>query len=188
MNADAQTYLELENPAERVILDLCARVSDVKTAQMPVGIDGCGIPVYAVPLRNAALSFLRLATLHGLSAEDAAALGIVRDAMMAFPEYVSGTGEFDATLMDAAAGSIACKAGAEGIHGVAALEAGIGIALKVLDGTKRAVAPASSALLDHLQLLTPATLTQLRPFLQPQLTNRAGRMVGEIRAQRAMLE
>src|SRR5581483_11997182 len=112
----ARTYLEAENPAERFILNFCARASDVTTAEMLIAIDGCGIPVYAVPLRKAALSFLRLATLDGVNEEDAAALRVVRDAMMAFPEYVSGTGEFDARLMEAGGGNIVCKAGAEGVH------------------------------------------------------------------------
>ena len=182
MNADARTYLELENPAEHLILDFCARVSDVKMAEMPVAIDGCGIPVYAVPLRNAALSFLRLATLNGVSAEDAAALRIVRDAMMAFPEYVSGTGEFDARLMEAGGGSIVCKAGAEGVHGVGVLAPGLGLVCKVLDGTARARGPAVLALLKSLGALSAAQLTKLADLERPIVYNRAGRAVGDISA------
>jgi L-asparaginase II len=182
MHADAQTYLDAENPAEHFILDFCARVSGVKTAEMPIGIDGCGIPVYAIPLRNAALSFLRLATPDGVKAEDAAALRIVRDAMIAFPEYVSGTGEFDARLMEAGAGSIVCKAGAEGVHGVGVLTPGLGLVCKVLDGTARARGPAVLAMLKSLGVLSPAQLTKLADLERPIVYNRAGRAVGDISA------
>ncbi len=182
MNADVRTYLEAGNPAEQLILEFCARVSDVKMAEMHVGVDGCGIPVYAVPLRNGALSFLRLATLGGLNAEDAAALGIVRDAMIAFPEYVSGTGEFDARLMEAGGGSIVCKAGAEGVHGVGVLTPGLGLVCKVLDGTARARGPAVLAMLKSLGVLSAAQLTKLADLEHPIVYNRAGRAVGEISA------
>ena len=180
MQTDPQTYLEAENPAEQCILDFCARVSDVKTAEMPIGVDGCGIPVYAVPLRNAALSFLRLATLEGVNAEDAAVLRIVRDAMIAFPEYVSATGEFDALLMEAGNGSIVCKAGAEGVHGVGVLSPGLGLVAKVLDGTARARGPAVLAMLKGLGVLSPAQQTKLADLERPIVYNRAGRAVGEI--------
>ncbi len=180
IGADARTYLELENPAEQLILEFCARVSDAKVAEMPVGVDGCGIPVYAVPLRNGALSFLRLATLDGVNAEDATALQIVRDAMMAFPEFVSGTGEFDARLMEAGGGNIVCKAGAEGVHGAGVLTPGLGLVCKVLDGTARARGPAVLAMLKSLGVLSPAQLTKLADLERPIVYNRAGRAVGEI--------
>ncbi|HZY98859.1 MAG TPA: asparaginase, partial [Candidatus Baltobacteraceae bacterium] len=77
IGADPKTYLEVSNPAQRSILDFCARVSDDDAATWPLGVDGCGIPVYATPLRRAALSFARLATLDGVDAADARALGVV---------------------------------------------------------------------------------------------------------------
>ncbi len=97
--ADPSTYLEPSNPAQQRILALCARAGDQQTDDFTIGVDGCGIPVYATPLRNAALSFMRFATLTGLPERDAWALRIVRDAMLAHPDYVAGTGEFDSRLM-----------------------------------------------------------------------------------------
>jgi len=182
MNADPATYLEAENPAEQFILEFCARVSDVKKPQMPFGVDGCGIPVYAIPLRNAALSFLRLATLDGVSSEDAAALRIVRDAMIAFPEYVSGTGEFDARLMEAGGGNVVCKAGAEGVHGVGVVNPGLGLVCKVLDGTARARGPAVLSMLKSLGTLSPEQQTKLADLERGIVYNRAGRAVGDISA------
>ena len=58
-------YLEPSHPAQRAILALCERVSDDVFDADKLGVDGCGIPVYATTLRNAALSFARFATLAG---------------------------------------------------------------------------------------------------------------------------
>ncbi len=181
VGADSATYLELGNAAEQRILHLCARLSGVEFSLLALGVDGCGIPVYAVGLRNAALSFARFATLEGVGDGDAQALEIVRDAMLAYPEYVSGTGEFDAELMRAGRGDIACKSGAEGVHGTAAIASGVGLVVKVIDGSARARGPAVCAILGGTGILEEAQLRSLQAFERPGVYNRAGRLVGEIR-------
>lgn len=186
IGADPGTYLEVENPAQQRILELCARGSGVTPESFALGVDGCGIPVYATPLRNAALSFMRLATLTGLENSDARALHVVRDAMIAFPEYVSGTGEFDARLMEAGGGNIACKAGAEGVHGAAVIDRGVGLVVKVLDGASRGRAPAVLSALREMGLLDAQALTKLADLERTVVYNRAGRAVGEVRAARTI--
>lgn len=188
IGADPATYLEASNPAQRAILDLCARLSDDDAQTWPLGVDGCGIPVYATSLRRAALSFARFATLEGVDARDAAALRVVRDAMVEYPEYVSGTGELDTVLMQVAGGAIACKAGAEGVHGVAAIGSALGYVSKVLDGAGRARGPSTIAALRHLGALDAEQATKLARFARPVVYNRAGRAAGEIRVPDVAIE
>jgi L-asparaginase II len=182
IGADTETYLSAENPAQRRILEFCARVSDDDAATWPLGVDGCGIPVYATSLRNAARSFARLASLKNVSDSDARALRIVRDAMVAFPEYVAGTGQFDTELMAAGDGNVVSKAGAEGVHGAGAIAQGYGYASKVLDGAGRARGPSSIEALRALGVLNGEQTSRLSRFSRPNVYNRAGHAVGEIRA------
>src|SRR6185312_10001578 len=130
LDAPLAGYLEAGHPAQRAILAICGRVSDDTFGPERLGVDGCGIPVYATSLRNAARSFARLATLEAMSDGDAAAVARVRAAMLAQPAYVAGTGRFDTDLMRATNGAIACKAGAEGVHADALLESGLGLVVK----------------------------------------------------------
>lgn len=181
MHADVGSYLEPSHPAQAHILRFCARLSDDDPNAWPLGIDGCGIPVYATSLRNAALAFARFASLEGLDSRDAAALETVRDAMIAHPQYVAGTGEFDSELMRAASGSIACKVGAEGVHAVSSIPQGLGFVSKVIDGSSRARAPFTMAALRALGALDEGRATELRAFAHPIMYNRAGRAIGEIR-------
>ncbi len=181
IGADPSTYLNADNPAQRQILRFCARASDEDAATWPVGIDGCGIPVYATSLKKAALSFARLASLSGMNQKDEKALGTVRDAMLAYPQYVAGTQQFDTELMFASDGSIASKAGAEGVHGVAAIPQGYGYVSKVLDGGARARAPSSIAVLRGLGALSAVKAGRLARFAAPNVYNRAGYAVGQVR-------
>jgi L-asparaginase II len=182
IGADPTTYLEPGNPAQQYILAFCARLSDDDPQVWPIAVDGCGIPVYATSLRKAALSFARFATLDDIAPSDAAALKVVRDAMIAHPEYVAGPGELDTVLMQVGGGAIACKGGAEGVHGVAMIARGLGYVSKVLDGSGRARGPSTVAALRALGAIDEGKATELTRFGRPIVYNRAGRAVGEIRA------
>ncbi len=181
LGSDVATYMDANNPAQQHILAFCARLSDDDPATWPVAVDGCGIPVYATGLRKAAMAFARFGSLTNLAARDAQALLVVRDAMISHPEYVSGTGQFDTRVMGAGAGAIACKSGAEGVHGLTLIAQGIGLVSKVLDGTARARGPATMALLRALGSPV-AHATELAGFVEPIVYNRAGHAVGAIRA------
>lgn len=182
LRADPSTYLSAQNPAQRQILEFCARLSDDDPTTWPIAIDGCGIPVYATSLRNASRSFARFASLTQMQASDAQALHVVRDAMVEYPEYVAGAGQLDTELTIAGDGKVAAKAGAEGVHGVAAIAQGYGYASKVLDGSSRARGPSTIAALRRLGVLDDAKASALVRFARPTVYNRAGYPVGEIRA------
>ncbi len=183
LGLDVATYLEPEHPAQQRILALCGRLADESPAAMPLGIDGCGIPVYATSLRRAAQSFARFATLDGVSDADARALERVRRAMRAEPRYVAGTGRFDTALIEATGGRIVAKAGAEGVHGDALVREGLGLTLKVLDGARRAAAPAAIDLLREVGAFAPGEAERLRDFAMPVVRNVVGVAVGRVAAE-----
>ena len=173
-------YLEPEHPAEQAVLAMCERVSDDVFAGDRLAVDGCGIPVYATTLHKAALSFARFATLTGLDDDDATALACVAAAMSDQPWYVGGTGRFDTDLLRATRGRVVGKGGAEGVHCDALLDAGLGVALKVIDGGRRAAAPATIAILDALRALEPPARAALERHARPPIRNAAGTVVGEV--------
>jgi L-asparaginase II len=179
LDAPFTGYLEAGHPAQRAILAMCERVSDDTFGPDRLGVDGCGIPAYATSLRNAARSFARLATLEAMNDADTAAVQRVRSAMLAQPAYVAGTGRFDTDLMRVTAGAIACKAGAEGVHADALLQSGLGLVVKVVDGTRRAVSPATMGLLSGLGAIDDAQRAALAAHARIPVTNVAGRTVGE---------
>ncbi|MDQ6931971.1 MAG: asparaginase [Candidatus Eremiobacteraeota bacterium] len=186
--ADHRTYNSPHNPAQRAIMTFCARIMSDDARKWPMAVDGCSIPVFATSLHRAARAYARLATLKQVNEEDAAALLTVREAMLAFPRYVSGTDEFDTVLIEGAAGKVVCKSGAEGVHGDALIDLQAGLAVKIIDGAKRAVAPAVLGALNELGVLDERVQEQLGAFSHPTLYNHAGLAVGEIIVRRAILE
>jgi len=182
LGADPSSYLLPDNPAEQAILDGCAEMFGVEKASMVVSVDGCGIPVVAVPLRVSARFYARFASPSSLPPAWREPLERVRSAMIEYPAYVAGTGRFDTDLMRAAYPRIACKGGAEGFHASAIIAQGRGLCVKVADGNYRAVSPFVTSQLLEIGALDRALTPELERHLHPPVRNHAGVIVGEIRA------
>jgi L-asparaginase II len=114
----------------------------------PVGVDGCGAPIFGLPLTALARAFRRVA----LAAPDSAE-GRVAAAMRDHPVLVAGTERTDRRLAESVPGLVA-KAGAEGVY-AAALPDGRAIALRIHDGAERARTVAMARGLDLLGITSP---------------------------------
>lgn len=149
------------------------------------GVDGCAIPVYAVPLTGLALAFARFGTGRGLAPRRAKAARRIREAVAAHPEMVAGTGRFDTRLMAALGERVFVKTGAEGVYCAALPEQGLGIALKCDDGAGRAAEVATAGLIARF-----LTLAGEEPVLadatRPAVRNWNGTVVGQMQAARAL--
>lgn len=184
------SYLSNSHPIQKNILQTFADMVDMKPEDVLVGIDGCSAPTFAVPLRNAALGFARLADPSGLPEKRARALQRIQKAMTAYPDMVAGPGRFDTVLMEVGEGKIVCKGGAEGYQAFGLLPGalgpgspGLGVVYKVIDGdvTGRARPVIATAILRQLGALRDDQLEKLKKFDSRPIDNWRGLIVGEIR-------
>jgi len=126
------TYLDPAHPLQRRAV---AEVADATGEPVThLGVDGCGAPAATVSLTGLARAFAAF-----VRADADSPRGRVAAAMRAHPEYVSGTRRPDTWLMQGLPGALA-KGGAEGVLALA-LPDGRALALKIADGTQRAVWP-----------------------------------------------
>lgn len=147
-----QGYEKHDHPVQRAIAKALSELTEIKS-EFPWGVDGCAAPNFAVPLDAQARAFAKFAAPDSLSPERANACRRIVRAMTAHPELVSGTGRSCAILMRSAKGRAAVKIGAEGFYAGMVPEMGLGIVLKIDDGTSRAAETAMAAILDRLGLL-----------------------------------
>jgi L-asparaginase II len=141
--------------------------SDVPADEIPTGVDGCGVLTFALPLERMALLFSRLEQVEGGAR--------VAAAMRAHPDLIRGPIAADSLLMRELEGWTA-KGGAEGLLCAVAPD-GLGIALKVEDGSMRAMRPALAEFLRRLGLETGEL------GVEP-VENSRGEVVGEVVAER----
>lgn len=184
--ADPSTYLDATHPVQRANLRTIARFAGVEERDVGVAVDGCGVPTFRLPLDKAATAFARLVRPDALAGPERAAAERVAAAMLAHPYHVAGQDRFDTRFMDAAEGRLVAKAGAEAYQGVADAETGLGLVLKVEDGTSRAVAPATIEAARQLGWIEGRALETLGDLWRPPVTNVAGREVGSLEPALAM--
>jgi L-asparaginase II len=147
-----------------------------------MGIDGCSIPSYAVPLRALALGFARFGTGHGFGPERARAAARIRKAVAAHPFMVAGTGRFDTRLMDLLGARVFSKTGAEGVYCGSLPELGYGIALKCDDGAGRAAEIVMAAMVERFLPMSDSERAAFAPLRESVLNNWNGIEVGRVRA------
>ena len=107
--------------------------------------------------------------------------------MIAHPFLVAGEGRSCTALMRASAGRAAVKTGAEAVFMGILPEAGLGIALKIDDGSSRGSHAAITALLARYGALDRATPVY-REYADAPLLNRRGIDCGRVRAAETLLE
>ena len=193
---DPMGYWLEEHPAQVAYREAVARALGTTTSKLRMGIDGCGIPTYAFPLREIARAYAFLADPSAVAASDARAsvapaLTIVRDAMLANPELVAGTRDrIDTSVMKAVPGRLISKGGMEALRGVAILpgprgngaKAGAsGMAIKIEDGDgyDRGTWAATVEALRQAGVLAGQALRVLARYHRPVVTDPHGRVGAE---------
>lgn len=110
-----QGYENPDHPVQKEILETLAMMAEYPAEEIRIGIDGCGLPVFALPLSNIAKAYLKLACPELIAdAETRAAVERMTPQMNANFEMVAGTGMIcSSLLMD---DNIVAKGGAKGVY------------------------------------------------------------------------
>jgi len=177
-----ENYHLIEHPLQQLSLDILSDLANINLRQYPIGIDGCGLPAPTMPLIKLAYATARFANPQELSTQRAQAIYRLHEAITNEPLYIAGHGTVVSELNEVTRGSVLAKTGAEGIVTAALPERGLGIALKIIDGSARARSVALLAILDHLGELSDEDKQQLQAHISPEIINSRGRVVGEIRS------
>ncbi len=133
---------------------------------------------FAQPLNGMAAAFARL--IHTAGREPGSPAGRIVGAMTDQPFYAGGTGRLSTRLMEQTDGRLLAKYGAEAVICLGDRERGVGVAVKVEDGARRAVAPAVIEFLLQVGCLRPDEAEALAEEHFPAVTNTRDEIVGEL--------
>ena len=181
LGVPVEGYIRPEHPAQKLIFQHVAMASKMPEEKLEIGIDGCGVPVFYLPIYNMALAYARLSTPEkgGLGDYEIAAKKI-RDAMSNYPQVVSGTGRIDLAVPEITKGRIIAKIGSDAVYCLAVKNENLGIAFKIEDGSFAAITPMVIAVLKRFDLLTKDEAEKLDEKFPPILKNHRGEVIGTI--------
>jgi L-asparaginase II len=181
LGVDTHDYVTRGHPVQRAVRSAIETVIEAPLSEDRCGVDGCSIPTWAAPLSAFARGFARMATGEGLPADLADAARRIFDAATAHPLLVAGTGHLDTLVMEAFAGRVMQKGGAEGVQCGAIRDKGWGYALKVDDGNMLASQTLVANLLLRYAEPDDAQRAVLETFGRQVIRNVRGLEVGEMR-------
>jgi L-asparaginase II len=181
LNMPLENYHLAEHPLQQLSQDILSDLAGIDLNQYPMGIDGCGLPAPTMPLIQLGRAAARFAKPVDLSDVRAHAIYRLHEAITNEPQYIAGHGTMVSELNEVTKGSVLAKTGAEGVIIAALPEQGLGVALKIADGSSRARSVALMAILDQLGVLSAEVKHKLHAHIYPMLVNSRGLVVGEIR-------
>jgi L-asparaginase II len=181
LGAPTAGYGAPDHPIQRLVRQALSEMGGVDLRESAEGADGCGVPVIAMPLSAIARGFAALADPDRLGPRRAAAVRRIVAAMAAHPDLVAGPGRFETAVMRACGGAVIVKGGAEGVCAAVLPGTGLGIAVKIDDGAKRAAETAMAALLARFASLDRRGSAALDAYLEMPVANTTGDRVGAVR-------
>ncbi|HVS30026.1 MAG TPA: asparaginase [Thermoanaerobaculia bacterium] len=192
MDVPSSDYIDPDHPLQVLMRSTMAEFAGLASAQVPIAIDGCGVPAFYLSLYRTALAYARL--MEGSLERYADSASRVVSAMTEHPQYVAGLWSITTPLMESYDGGLLAKEGAEGFYAMALRseltgrlrltdDCAIGIALKVHDGSM--TRGRNPVILRTLELLgvDPASRPALQPYRDSSLRNVAGTLVGDVRTE-----
>lgn len=183
MGEDPRGYEKYEHPVQVRIRKILSELSKIDYAKMPWGVDGCGIPTYAVPLISIAQmgaavfgEIPQMVRYHRASEQ-------VMAAMAAHPILVAGEADFATAVMQKTAGRVLVKPGAEGVSMAWIRPEMQCVILKVQDGNAKAATVAMGWVLRQLGAISDSEAKELASELHPLVLNSRNIEIGEMRVE-----
>jgi L-asparaginase II len=197
MDVPSSRYIDPDHPVQALMRSTIADFAGLAPEEIPIAIDGCGVPAFYLSLYRAAFAYARLMQPASMQryAESAAA---VVESMTAFPQYVGGAWTMTTPLMQAFGGEVLAKEGAEGFYAIGiapelastlterfkvADDTAVAVALKIHDGSM--TRGRNPVILRTLEILgiDVAAAPELQRYRDWPLRNVAGTLVGAVRAE-----
>lgn len=180
LKENPEGYERYTHPAQVRLRKLLSEVTHFNHEKAHWGVDGCGIPTYALPLQNMAIGMQSLVNAKEGETRRRAAQRIL-EAVRREPFYLSGTASFATDVIQQTQGRCLIKNGAEGVFCGVIPEKSWAFAVKAEDGAARAAQAATAFLLQKLGVFSEENIHALKDYLEPKVKNWKEAEVGHLR-------
>ncbi|AHV99049.1 MULTISPECIES: asparaginase [Paenibacillus] len=172
-----ESYAQPDHPVQQEVLRTVAYMAGLSPKDISLGTDGCGLPVFALPLTALAHAYLKLSCPELI--EDIAtreAVKQITSSMHAHPEMVAGYGRLDSLLLED--DNIVAKGGFKGVYCFGLRSERLGFAFKILDGSEEEWGLIVRSILEQIGYSNRATISKLEAAFPNEIVNDEGMHVG----------
>ena len=174
-NLPIKNYQNKYHPIQKDLIKLIEDLSKYKIKN--VGVDGCTLPNPLIPLKKFAFAAAQLADYKKLNEHSATAKRIF-DSCVKFPEIAGGSKSINSILTKLSNGKAFVKNGAEGVFVAIIPEKKSALAVKIIDGARRAAEVAIAGLLSELKIINNNKIEKIKKI---PIRNSANQVVGSMK-------
>lgn len=178
LDEDLNTYYKLEHPVQQRIMKTIAEVCEYDESKIITAIDGCGVPVHAMPLYKFAQGFARLSKPEVFEGRRQQVVKKINESLTTYPEMVGGTDRICTDLMKLCGDRLFAKAGAAGYYAIGLKDRGLGMTFKIEDAGVGIIDAVVLETLKKLDIISSEELKKLEKYYLMESKNHKGELVG----------
>ena len=174
-------YCHIDHPVQQMIMEKISNMTEVPKEKIGIGIDGCGVPVFFLPLRQLALAYTKLSESHPSNQQGKnTPVARMMKAVLNHPEMIAGDERICTDIMRSLRRRVFAKTGADGGYALSIMDKGLGVGIKVEDGNNRALHAVVIETLKQLGLLHEKERRNLAKYHHPVILNYQREEVGVV--------
>ena len=174
-------YSEHSHATQQAWMAVLSDLVDIDVKALKWERDGCGLPAICMPMARLAYGCALFANPVNLAEKRKQAMNRILEAVKMHPLMISGTNECSTDVIEKSNGRFIVKPGAEGVYSGIIPEQGLGLAIKIDDGSSRGSEVALGAVLKKLNVLDNDLEKKLSPYFSPKILNSQNWQTGEVR-------
>jgi L-asparaginase II len=174
-------YENSEHMVQKLIAKEIEYFTGIEHEKLSLGVDGCGMPAYAMSICVAAKAVAKFSDYENLDADRKVYAKKIIDACIDQPDMIAGTGRFDTEFTKYAKTAVA-KSGADGVQAIYLPEQKMGLFVKIDDGDYRAAHTIAMKVIKQLQIMGNTAYSALEIWENPLIKNSRGKIVGKVLA------
>ncbi len=171
LGADPSDYLNPNHPTQLEIRRCVAKFHSMDESQLPLALDGCSAPIYAIPVYQQALAYMRLSHPKFGDKKTREACQRLIAAARKYPFLIAGSGRYCTDLIQECESELIGKTGAEGIYSLCFHQEIIGACIKIDDGKMLPQYNVAQKLVEQSRLFSADQLAPLHPYLSNAIRN-----------------
>lgn len=176
-----RTYYQKGTSVQKYLQSFISKITGCPEEKISIGVDGCGVPVYGMPLHDMARGFLRVGCPDLLPDEKLREKAILLNRVMHENNRYINRDHYVCTCMNEDP-NVFAKGGAQGVYCFALRDKRLAVSFKVTDGSEEEWQLVIWEILRQLgyrDTLAMNNMIAIRPF---EITNATGHIVGMYRS------
>lgn len=167
------SYLEFDHPLQKLILKTVSEFCEISESEIKNVIDGCGAPVFFMPLKNLALGYKNLCI-----STDETVQSLI-NAVKKYPLMIAGNERLCTDLIKNTKGKVFAKIGADGVYSAFHSDLKQGLAIKIEDGSTKPLFVMFLTLLKERNWINDEEFQTLSKYWRINVKNSKNQVVGE---------